>query len=195
MPPKVKVTKEDIVNTAVDIVRHNGVDSLNARTVASVLNCSTQPIFSNFATMDELRFAVVDKAYELSAEYIEREIENGDYPAYKASGMAYIRFAKEEKELFKLLYMRDRTGEVIPESDPINNQMEDYVKSNTGLGETDAKLFHLEMWAYVHGIASMLATGYLNLDWELISKIITDAYNAHRKLSEWSDNYGCYQNR
>jgi hypothetical protein len=32
------------------------------------------------------------------------------------------------------------------------------------------------MWAFVHGIATMFATGFLNLDWELISKILTDAY-------------------
>ena len=58
MPPKVKVTKEDIINAAVDIVRSSGAQSINARTVAATLNCSTQPIFSNFATMDQLRFAV-----------------------------------------------------------------------------------------------------------------------------------------
>ena len=116
MPPKVKITKEDIINAAVSLVRENGADALNARTVASVLGCSTQPVFSNFATMDELRLAVVEKADEICNEYIKKEIEIGDFPAYKASGMAYIRFAKEEKELFRLLYMRDRTGEKIPAS-------------------------------------------------------------------------------
>ncbi len=34
---------------------------------------------------------------------MRKEVESGEYPACK--GMAYIRFAKEEKELFKLLYM------------------------------------------------------------------------------------------
>ena len=36
-------------------------------------------------------------------EYMQREVESGEFPAYKANGMAYIRYAKEEKELFKLL--------------------------------------------------------------------------------------------
>ena len=103
MPPKVKVSKEDIINAAVDIVRNNGAQAINARTIASTLNCSTQPVFSNFATMDELRLAVVEKADTLCQEYMQREVENGEFPAYKANGMAYIRYAKEEKELFKLL--------------------------------------------------------------------------------------------
>lgn len=181
MPPKVKITKEEIINTAVDIVRMSGAQAINARTIASVLNCSTQPVFSNFATMDELRLAVVEKADAICGDYIRREIESGEFPAYKASGMAYIRFAKEEKELFKLLYMRDRTKEIIPESSGLNDKMEAVVQSNTGLNKAEAKLFHFEMWAYVHGIATMVATGFGNLDWELVSKMLTDSYQGLRK--------------
>lgn len=181
MPPKVKITKENIMNAAVEIVRSSGAQAINARTIASALNCSTQPVFSNFATMDELRLAVVEKADLLCQEYMRREVESGDYPAYKANGMAYIRFAKEEKELFKLLYMRDRSDEYIPETSEHLDEMESLVYQNTGLSGTDAKLFHLEMWAYVHGIAAMFATGFFNLDWELVSKMITDTYQGLRK--------------
>ena len=86
-----------------------------------------------------------------------------------------------EKELFKLLYMRDRSAENIPEQTDTGDQMEAMVRGNTGLDGSDAKLFHLEMWAYVHGIAAMFATGYLDLDWDLVSKMLTDAYQGLRK--------------
>jgi AcrR family transcriptional regulator len=181
MPPKVKVTKEDIVNTAVTIVRNSGEQAINARIIASALNCSTQPIFSNFASMQELRLAVVEKADQLCREYVQREVESGKFPPYKASGMAYIHFAEEEKELFKLLYMRDRTNEIIPESSELGDQMESIVQSNTGLNKENAKLFQLERWAYVHGIATMAATGFVRLDWELASRMLTDAYQGLRK--------------
>ena len=181
MPPKVKVKKEDVINAAVDIVRSSGVQAINARTIASALNCSTQPVFSNFASMDELRLAVVERADKLCQEYMQREVESGEFPAYKANGMAYIRFAKEEKELFKLLYMRDRSNEIIPESDKLSEEMVAAVQSNTGLSGADAKLFHLEMWAYVHGIATMFATGFFDLDWELVSRMLTDSYQGLRK--------------
>ena len=178
MPPKVKVTKEDIINATVDIVRNSGAQAINARTIASVLNCSTQPVFSNFATMDELRLAVVEKADMLCQEYMQREVESGEFPAYKANGMAYIRFAKEENELFKLLYMRDRSSEMIPEATEQTDKMESIVHKNTGLSGMNAKLYHLVMWAYVHGIATMFATGF---DWELVSKMLTDSYQGLRK--------------
>lgn len=184
MPPKVKITKDDIVNAAVDVVRHSGAQAINARTLASVLGCSTQPIFSNYSTMDALRMAVVERADALFRDYMHREIDSGEYPAYKASGMAYIRFAKEEKELFKLLYMRDRSSEFVPEESGLTEEMETIVHNNTGLDGTNAQLFHLEMWAYVHGIATMFATGFLDLEWELVSKLLTDAYQGLRKQFE-----------
>ena len=181
MPPKVKVSKEDIINTAVELVRKDGEGAINARNVASSLNCSTQPIFSNFATMDELRSAVISKAEEFFNEYIKREIDSGVYVPYKASGMAYIRFAKDEKELFKLLYMRDRSKEDLLAENELSNRMFQMVKDNTGLDGDKNKLFHLEIWAYVHGIATMFATNYFPLDWELVSAMITDVYQGLKK--------------
>ena len=176
MPPRIKITKEEIINTALDLVRREGEQAINARAIAALLCCSTQPIFSNFATVDALRLAVVRRANQLYREHLRLEEERGEFPRYKASGMAYISFAKQEKELFKLLYMRNRTGEELPEEGEHLTQIEGVVRENTGLDAHGARLFHLEMWAFVHGIATILATDYLDLDRELISRMLTDAY-------------------
>ncbi len=184
MPPKVKVSSEDIVNAAVELVRNQGADALNARSLAGVLNCSTQPIFSNFNSMDEVKEAVLERAIFICNEYTAREVEAGLYPMYKASGMAYIRFAKEEPELFKLLYMRDRKGELLTKEASLFDRMESIVQGNTGLESDKARLFHLEMWAFVHGIAVMFASGYLDLDWKLVSQMLTDSYLGLKKQYE-----------
>ena len=94
--------------------------------------------------------------------------------------MAYIKFAIEQKALFKFLYMRSRSNKIDSKS-LLDNMMENIVHSSTGLSGDKAKLFHLEMWAYVHGIASMFATDYLNLDMELVSIMLSDAYLGMRK--------------
>ena len=81
--------------------------------------------------------------------------------------------------------MRDRDGEEIPEKHELTAQMEGIVHQNTGLEGDDVKLFHLEMWACVHGIATMFATGFLDLDWVLVSQMLTDIYQGlNRKFSE-----------
>lgn len=184
MAPRIKITKREIINTAVEIVRSVGADMLNARIIASKLDCSTQPIFSNFSTMDELKTAVLERVISICEEFTARETASGIYPKYKASGMAYIRFAKDEPELFKLLYMRDRKGRLETEEASLFDRMEPVVQSITGLESERARLFHLEMWAYVHGIATMFATGYLSLDWELVSTMLTDFYQGLRKQYE-----------
>jgi len=181
MAPRVKIQRDDIVKAAVELVRKDGEAALNARNVAAALSCSTQPVFSNFATMEALRLAVVKEADALCGEYIRRETQTGEFPSYKAAGMAYIRFAKEEPELFKLLYMRDRRDEAVEGDSARFDQMTALVQNNTGAEEDEAKLFHLEMWAFVHGIAAMCATGFLELDRALISRILTDSYQGLKK--------------
>ena len=61
--------------------------------------------------MEELLDETKKAAYGIYFSTIEKELNEGKYPQYKAYGMAYVRFAKEEKELFKLLFMRDRVSD------------------------------------------------------------------------------------
>ena len=180
MPPKVKVTKEDIVRYALEIVKNEGADALNARSIARGLGCSTQPVFSNFVSMDELRATVIATAYKLYLGFIENEVNSKKYPEYKAFGMAYIRFASEEKELFRLLFMRDRTGEDLSPPPDFERSAE-IISKASGVSLETARLMHLEIWAFVHGIGTMLVTSFLPLDTDLISTMLSDAYQGIRK--------------
>ena len=179
MPPKVKITKEDIIAAALEIVRQNGESGLNARTIASALNCSTQPIFSNFSSMEELQQAVGQAAYAHYLSYLREDAARGEYPQYKAFGMAYIRFACEEKALFKLLFMCDRAGKPMDETEDFSQSIELIMQAN-GLSHERAERMHFEMWVCVHGIAVMMATSYLTLSREMISTMLTDIYQGIR---------------
>ncbi len=179
MPPKVKITKEDILQTAIELVRENGVQAINARAIAASLHCSTQPIFSNFATMEDLQNETITNAHKIYLRFLEREIKSGTYPPYKSLGMAYIRFAKEEKELFKLLFMCDRKGQELSPTQDFNASIDIIMKTN-GIPREKAELMHLEMWTFVHGIGTMLATSFLSLEWNLISHMLTDVYQGIR---------------
>ncbi len=184
MPPKAKMTKEKIVSAALELVRRNGADALNARILAAALSCSTQPIFSNYASMEELREDVIAAAVKMYDAFTAEETARNVYPPYKASGMAYIRFANEERELFRLLFMRHRSDVEISAENELYTRMIREAAESTGLSFR-AETFHFEMWAFVHGIATMAATHYLPLDEETVSAILTDAYQGlmarHRK--------------
>ena len=76
MPPKVKITKDEIVSVTLDLLRREGEDAMNARSIASALGCSTQPVFSNFASMDELQYAdLLLHVIDISNPNFENQLE------------------------------------------------------------------------------------------------------------------------
>ena len=180
MPPSSKIKRENILAAAVELTRQSGAAALNARALAQYLGCSTQPIFSNYGSMEALKVEVIRYAGETYGRFVAEDMASGKYPPYKASGMAYIRFAAEERELFKLLYMRDRTGESRTEEQKQMEPVYAAIQAGTGLSKEEAMLFHLEMWSCVHGIATMVATSYQLWDRELISRVLTDIYQGLR---------------
>lgn len=177
MPRKTVIHKQDIINAAVEIVRANGYENLNARAIAEKLGCSTQPIFSNFRNMEDLTRSVIGRSLEIYDDFVAGEFKKPhDYPPYKTNGMAYIRFAIEEKNLFKLLFMRDRTNDRNPMEEKTFLDVLPLIMKATGLDREQAALFHFEIWAAVHGIAVMAASSYYNADMDLISGTLTDVY-------------------
>ena len=103
MPPKPKYTREQILECAYELVRAEGIDSLSARNLAAKLGTSTAPIFTAFKGIDELIANVRSKAYELYTKYIDKGLEMT--PPFKGTGLMYIKFAKDEPNFFKMLFM------------------------------------------------------------------------------------------
>ena len=190
MPPKFKFTREQIVAAALEVTRKNGITGLTARGLAAELGSSAKPIFGLFQNMEEVQREVVSAANTLYQSYIKKGMADNKFQPYKASGIAYIQFAKEEKELFKLLFMRDRTDEKIEENREEIRPILDLIMKNLGIDENEAYFFHLELWLYVHGIATMIATNYLEWDIEFIDKALTDAYQGlkNRYVTRSTDN-------
>ena len=184
MPPKCKFTKGEVVKAALDMTKEGGIGSVTARALGERLGSSSRPIFSLFRNMQEVQEEVIKAANGLYQEYLRREMTAGEYPPYKASGIAYIRFAKEERELFRLLFMRDRSAEEIEDNPEELKPIIDAVTKSTGLTEQVAYLFHLEMWVYVHGIATMIATSYLEWQWDTVSQMLTDGFMGLKKRYE-----------
>ncbi len=176
MPPKTKTSREMVINGAMKIVRECGVEALNVRFLAKRLNCSTQPIFSRYKNTEELKSDLVKTAYELYFSYITEDMQKGNYPPYKAMGMSYIRFAIEEKNLFKLLFMSSRKDEKIVITKDWQIAV-DCIKQNLGVSEAVANKIHFQMWCFVHGIAVMQATEFNKMSLDEISENITAIYN------------------
>lgn len=183
MPPQVRYGKDAILRAAFDITRKKGSGALNARAIAKALGCSTQPLFRVFGGMEDIQREMLRMAGECFNSYIRRSAELDERP-YKGTGMAYILFAKEEPELFKLLFMRDRTREDADTTD--EDESLDYVlqvlQQATHLNRDQALRFHQSLWIYTHGLAVMVATHYISYDHDFISRLLSDQFHAMSKL-------------
>ena len=193
MPRKNMFTREQIVSSALELVREQGMEALTARGLGEKLGASSKPIFSWFRSMEQVQAAVTEAADQVYQTYLKSGMQEGKYPPFKAAGMAYIRFAKEEKQLFRLLFMRDRSHEPHQEKEgaEVAALMTELVQKNAGLNEQSARMLYLENWIYVHGIASMIATGYLEFDEADISVMMTDVYRGLTLRAGEVEKNGC----
>ena len=176
MPRSYLFTKEQVLDAAIGLTREKGFAAVSARSLGERLGTTSRPIFSHFENMADVQREIIGAANALYQSFREKEMASGRYVPYKASGMAYIRFAKEEKELFKLLFMRDRSGERVKENPEEMEALMGLIARQVNIGREAAQSFYLEMWAYTHGIASMIATNYLDWDEAFVSRALTDVY-------------------
>ena len=108
MPPKQRITREMILERSFAMFCQEGMAAVNARSVAKALNCSTQPIFSYFSGMDDLKNALDQKAHDVFEQTVSEEAK--DCPALEGSSNAYVRFATEQPRLFAHMFLREDGG-------------------------------------------------------------------------------------
>ena len=103
MPPKSKITKDMIIDAAFAIARKEGAEKITARAISEYLKCSTQPVLYHFATIEEIKKAAYGKTNEFHENYLMNLPDNCENPL-TGLGMNYVRFAIEEKYLFRFLF-------------------------------------------------------------------------------------------
>lgn len=170
MPPRAKITKDMIIDAAFEIARESGAENINARTVSRKLGCSTQPVMWNFKTIADIRKTVYEKADCFHSEYI-MDIQ-GDDPLM-AIGLNYIRFAANEKNLFRFIFQSNVfSGKSLSELTDRAELMPIYniLAQEAQTDPEQAKKIFKSLFLYVHGYASMLANNTMSYNEEELSK-------------------------
>ncbi len=153
MPPKFKFTKEQIIESAFNLVRRNGWRTLTTRSIAEDLGASARPIYSFFRSMVELEEEVVKKAVNLLHDYMLQP-RTGD--PWHDHGIGYVMFAMEEKHLFrsindeKHIALFKKYGDIIWAS--LTDSLSDYTPFQ---GLTEEKIDQIQgyRWLFAHGLA------------------------------------------
>lgn len=178
MPPKARITKDMIVEAGFQIVRREGADSLNVRRIAAELKCSTQPIMYHYKTVDELKTSIYQAADSFHTDYIMQPDAKARNPML-AIGLHYIRFAHQEKYLFRFLFQSDKFRSMgIPEligGEEAGFLLEPLMQQ-TGLAPEKARAVFEPLFICVHGLASLLANNAMEFDEAHCIELLTTTF-------------------
>lgn len=180
MPPKAKYTKVQIIDEAYKIVREKGESALSARTLAKALGISTGPIFALFNSIADIRNEVVKRAKALYADYINEGLKQ-EIP-FKGAGLKYVQFAKDEPELFHLLFMQGNGTQTVthflPAYDDNTPMVLEMVEKTYHLENEKAKHIYNHMSVYTHGFAVLFAQGINIFTMDDVSRMMTEMFTA-----------------
>jgi AcrR family transcriptional regulator len=171
MPAKKQITKEMILSAGLELLCEGGIEAVNVKALAVRLNCSTQPIYLSFPGMDDLRSELTTKA----VKFLTQQLESYDPQMVDLFGMSYIRFAMEEKELFRYLFMRSNAlSEIRDALAPLMERSISQLMAQYHISHADADYLHDQLWMHTHGIASMIATDFCVWDTDKIAGMLAN---------------------
>lgn len=163
MPSSPKIKKEDILQTALEIVTQDGYAALNIKAVAKKLGCSTAPISWQFGGMDGLRQELIPFA-EKYVENTYYSFNENEFVAFEQRGKGTIDLALERPYLFRFLYMGERS-QLLSNGFELQQDLSDgpnmYEKIADMLEITieQAMDFAMTMMVYTQGMGTLIASG------------------------------------
>mgnify|MGYP000195039433 FL=1 len=197
MPTTIRITKEMILNAAFDITRNEGIEKLSNREIAKKMNCSIRPIYYQFKNSEELYKALYNKINSYFYDFIMKNIVD-DIPHYKQIGINYIKFAQEETNLFKVLFMSPSRNlpNTFVETDKTGFAgVVAAIKLSTHLSDKAIKSFHTKMWIFVHGIATLTVSRSFKFTDEQIKDLLSQEFQALMLLEENPNNKWILKNK
>lgn len=181
MPPRAKFTKKEIVDAGLTILRQDGIIAVTAREIGSQLGSSPRPIFTVFESMGEVISAIEERAREIYADYVYQGLQQEK--AFRGVGQAYIAFAMNEPQLFRLLFMRKlpndmKLGKILPEIDDNYPLIVKSITDQYPVSDDDAVALYRHLWIYSHGIATLCATSMCSFTEQEIGDMLTEVFKA-----------------
>lgn len=181
MARKTTISREVILEAALKMLIRDGYASVNVKTLASEIGCSTQPIVWHFENMTGLRRALSEYAMAYAAKKAASSYEN-KLESFEFLGRSYVKMALKEPNLFKFLYLGEspmgRPYNLKDIGRAKNKEMIAMIAEQTGLNEEQVIRFVRNTIIYSHGIATMLATGVLKGTEKEMMEMINKAADA-----------------
>lgn len=172
MAPKNKFTKKEMVEAALRVVRTKGIDGLTAKTMAEELGTSTQPIFTGFGSMDGVRHEVYEAAVSVYDGYANKGLK--EKIPFLGIGKQYVRFAREEPELYRLLFLtKSQEYGAMKAMHHLQELVRPTLMEIYCINGEEADLYFRDLWLVTHSLATLIVTGDCPYSDQEIGQILT----------------------
>lgn len=157
-------TESAILEAARDLLVEGGLDALSMRSLASRIGVSATAIYHWFENKEALVDRVVAHGFERSEAYLWKAIEGlpkGSVDRLAALGEAYIRFALENEQYFKIIFAiqppAPRHIDDVPGQGGYRVLRECVVDAMEAgsIRRADPDLVVLYLWSLVHGLVTI----------------------------------------
>ena len=167
MAPKNKFTKEEMVKAAMQVVRNKGIAGLTAKTMA-------QPVFTAFGSMEIVRQEVYAAAVRMYDSYVDAGLK--EKIPFFGVGMQYIRFAQQEPELYRFLFLtraQDQEYSVMKSMRHLRELVRPTLVNVYHITAEEADLYFRDLWFVVHSLSTLIVTGDCPYSDREIGQILT----------------------
>jgi AcrR family transcriptional regulator len=157
------LTRARIVDEALEFVEQNGHEKLSLRGLAATLGVTAPALYDHVSSKDEVLQAVAASGYrELEASY---DVTGGRaIERVRERALAYVRFARDNPELFRLMFMFRPQAVAIEVENELSaaTTVFDAAVDDLGAAIADGDLVRrdpqhlgLTLWASMHGVATI----------------------------------------
>lgn len=167
MANKKRIYRDDILKASVLVLKQLGETNLTTRNIAKQLNVSTQPIYSEFQNIDDLKQSLVDY---ITVNYLKEKVNN-----YKHYALKLLNFARNEKQLFLFMYVRQRQNNLFID-DANYDDIISSLSNNLEMDIDKVKEMHKKMQYYCYSLGVMIASNYLDLSEQDLDKELSEIF-------------------
>lgn len=165
MGRSVRIPKEKLLQTGLEMIKKDGYSSINITSLARAAGCSTQPVAWHFGNMENFRRELSEYAQVYVNEKM-RSVSEDALMAFLYSGRVYIDMAFDEPGLVSFLQLsesgtRFSRGIGFIFNDDRNYILAENIAKKFGITEADAESFMQAAMVYTHGISALISSGVL----------------------------------
>lgn len=159
MPRKIVFTREEVIEAAFELFKHEGMAGVSARKIAAELNSSTAPVYNCFKNIDELKNILLENSLKLLLTYTEK----GYTPdIFLNIGVGLLEFAKEYSIIYRTLFLENNSFQNIFKEFNAKNLIQMKKKKSLAVFyEAELRKILEKLTVFAHGLASFICTGML----------------------------------